>query len=61
MDTVKKGFKSRTVWTIVLMFVIGGVDGISGFIPAQLMPYIQGVLALLAMHFKINPSQDYDN
>ncbi len=57
---ILKIIKSRTNWTIVAMFVIGGVEAISGLIPGALLPYVQGVLGLLAMYFKINPSQDYN-
>ena len=31
-------FKSRTVWTIVVLFLINGVGAIHAHIPANLMP-----------------------
>lgn len=59
MKTLLKLLKSRTVWTLVFMFIIGGVDAISGVIPEPLKTLILGLLALLAGYFKISPSQKY--
>jgi hypothetical protein len=59
MNTILKALKSRTVWTVVAMFVIGGVEAISSTIPASSMVYVQGVLSLVAIYFKLNPSQKY--
>ena len=52
--------KSRTVWTIVLMFIVGGVNAVSSSIPASAMPFVQGLLGLTAIYFKVNPSQNYE-
>ena len=54
-----KALKSRTVWTVVAMFITGGVGAITSLIPAGDMVYVQGVLGLLAVYFKLNPSQTY--
>lgn len=51
--------KSRTVWTVVAMFVTGGVGAVSSLIPAGAMVYVQGILGLMAVYFKLNPSQTY--
>lgn len=59
MNTIITALKSRTVWTIVAMFVIGGVNAVSALIPAGGLVYVQGVLGLLAIYFKLNPSQAY--
>jgi len=56
---VKKLLKSRTVWTIVAMFVIGGFEGVRDVIPAVYQVYLYGGLGLLATYFKLNPSQKY--
>lgn len=47
-----KFLKSRTVWTVVLMFLVGGVSGIKDVIPADFMPYINGLLAIAAIYFR---------
>jgi len=41
------------------MFIIGGVQALEGILPSDLMVLLQGLLSLLAMHFKLNPSQEY--
>lgn len=59
METLFKILKSRTTWTLVVMFLIGGVDAIATFIPEGVKTSLMGVLSLLALYFKINPSQKY--
>lgn len=59
MNKFEQILKSRTCWTIVALFFIGGVQNISGFLPESIMPIIQSILGLLAIYFKITPSQEY--
>lgn len=59
MNTIMTMLKSRTVWAVAAMFVTGGVGAISSLIPAADMVYVQGVLGLMAVYFKLNPSQKY--
>jgi hypothetical protein len=59
MEILPKILKSRTVWTIVIMFILGGVQAIQGSLEPQLFLFIQGALTLLAGYFKVNPSQSY--
>jgi hypothetical protein len=47
--------KSRTVWTIVVLFIINGVTGIQDSIPANIMDILNPILGLLAIYFRINP------
>ena len=54
-----KLLKSRTAWTILAMFLVGGIEAVSGFIPAGWTPLVQGVLGIAALYFKASPSQDY--
>ena len=56
---LQKLLRSRTFWTIAVMFLVGGVEGIAQFIPDSFEPVILGGLGLLATYFKLNPSQDY--
>ena len=56
---MKKIFTSRTNWTIAIMFIVGGVEAISTFIPDGALTLILGILGTLAMVFKMNPSQTY--
>ena len=55
MEKIITALKSRTVWTIIVLFLISGVQGVSSFIPANLLEPIQGLLALLAVYFRVNP------
>ena len=47
-----KWFKSRTFWMIAGMFVINGIGGIKDQIPAEFLPYVNGLLAIAAMYFR---------
>lgn len=59
MDKFQLALRSRTVQTIVVLFIIGGFQNITGYIPESLMPIISSVLGLLAIYFKVSPSQEY--
>lgn len=56
---MKKLFFSRTNWTIFIIFLVNGVTAIHGFIPAHWLPVVDGALGILAIYFKMNPSQNY--
>lgn len=51
--------KSRTVWTVFAMFLIGGVQAVSAFIPVPFQSFVEGILGLAAVYFHVNPSQNY--
>ncbi len=59
MDKVKKVLRSRQFWTGVAIFVINGVDGIREIIPVEIIPYVNGVLGMLAVYFRISPRQKF--
>ena len=50
--------KSRTVWTIILLFIINGVSGIRDLIPAGILPIIDALLSILAIYFRIAPKAE---
>ena len=50
--------KSRTVWTIVILFVINGVEGVRGSIPANALPIIDAILSVLAIYFRVAPKAE---
>lgn len=56
---MKKLLKSRTVWTIVIMFLIAGIDGIKDMMNPALFDFLMAGLGVVAVYFKINPSQSY--
>ena len=56
-EKILKALKSRTVWVIVLMFLINGISGIREFVPVSILPYLDAVLGLLGVYFRLNPKQ----
>jgi len=52
---IKKILSSRTVWVIIVLFIINGVTGIREFIPANLLPAIDAILGIAAIYFRITP------
>lgn len=59
MNTLYIALRSRTVWTVALMFVVGGTNAIVGLVPADITSWILGALGALAVYFKLSPSQKY--
>lgn len=55
MNTLFKAIQSRTVWTIALMFIIGGVQAVEGILPADAFIALNGALSILAAYFRLNP------
>jgi hypothetical protein len=51
--------KSRTIWTLVFMFVFNGFAAISGQLDPQVVTLINVLLTTLAGYFKLTPSQSY--
>ena len=60
MEYLGKVFRSRTVWTIVLMFIVGGFQAIEGTLNPQIFMFVQAGLSFLAVHFRMSPSQNYN-
>ena len=56
---LSKAFKSRTLWTVVALFIVAGFDGVRELIPEVYHVYVYGLLSLLATYFKLSPSQKY--
>lgn len=59
MNKLILALQSRTVWTVVGMFVIGGLNAIVPVIPGDLAGLLNALLAGLAIYFHVNPSQNY--
>lgn len=53
-------FLSRTFWTVVAMFVIGGLNAIISILPPDVQAAAMGILSALAVYFHVNPSQRYN-
>jgi hypothetical protein len=59
MNTIINALQSRTVWSVVALFIVSGTNGIMGLIPVDSLIYVQGFLSILVMYFKLNPSKTY--
>ena len=59
MKTLQTIIYSRTIWTLVVMFLLGGFQAITQYLPQDLYIFITGGLVLIAGYFKLNPSQKY--
>lgn len=53
-------FKSRTFWTVVAMFAVGGINAIVPVLPPTIQTVATGLLGILAVYFHTNPSQTYN-
>ena len=58
-QAVTQILKSRTTWTIFFMFILGGVQNVTAFMPTSLATMVNAVLMAVAIYFHINPSQNY--
>lgn len=56
---MQKAFSSRTVLTIFLMFIVGGLTAVVPVFPPAVGTILQGILGAFATYFKLNPSQTY--
>jgi len=59
MNKINKAIKSRTVWTIVALFLINGFNAISAELSPEVLAVVNPILGLLAIYFKVSPSQKY--
>lgn len=54
-NKIKLALRSRTVWSTIILFLISGFQGIKGAIPAEWFELIIAILAVLSIHFRVNP------
>lgn len=55
MKKILMALKSRTVWTVVVLFLVSGVQGIQDLLPASAVVPIQGLLTFLVAYFRVTP------
>jgi len=60
LEHALKVLKSRQFWAGVALFVINGFDAIRELLPADLVPYLNGILGMLAIYFRIQLKQSFD-
>lgn len=59
MNTILMAIKSRTNWTLAIMWLVNNQAQVQSFIPSEYHWAINGVLILLAGYFHMNPQQSY--
>jgi len=59
MNYLQRAITSKTIWLILLIFIVGGVQAIQEFLNPQVFVFLTGALSLLTAYFKLNPSQEY--
>jgi len=59
MKSIIRLVSSRANWSIAAMFIIGGIEAVTGFIPGGMLPVVEMFLGILAIYFVRNPSQKY--
>ena len=57
MQKIIGAIKSRTVWTIVGLVLLNGVPSVTNLLPTGWLPYMNDLLGLLAIYFRVNPRQ----
>lgn len=55
MQKIYMMFRSRTVWTIIAMFAIGGLNAVDAYVPTTAKPFIEALLGIAAIYFRVNP------
>jgi len=53
-EKIITALKSRTVWTIVVLFIMNGITGIDDFTPESFDNIANPILSLLAIYFRVN-------
>lgn len=60
LEKILKLLKSRQFWTIVLLFIVNGIEGVKEFMPANALPIINSILGLLSVYFRVSPKQNFE-
>ena len=55
LNLIIKWSKSRTVWTVVVLFLLGGIKQMSDFLPNDVYTLLQGILTAMVIYFRANP------
>ena len=57
MNYLLKLLKSRTVLTFLALFLFHGLQGTQDLIPVAYVPFVDAVLTLLGIYFRVNTVQ----
>ncbi len=53
--TLTNIYKSRTVWTFVVLFIVNGITGVRELLPGFWLPLVDVVLTLAGIYFRAKP------
>lgn len=59
MNVILSWFESRTVWVVILIFVVNGIAGIRELLPGLWLPIVDALLSLAAIYFRVKPKQQF--
>ena len=59
LSKIVSALKSRTVKTILVIFLLNGVSSIQTYIPAEWLPLVNGILSILAIYFRVDQKRDF--
>ena len=54
MTNTYSWYKSGAVWSFIIMFIVGGVQAVSGSINPSLLTFIMAVLGLAGAYFHVS-------
>ena len=52
-------FKSRTVWSVIILFAMNGFDSVKQFITPEWIQFINALLGLAIVYFRVYPKQEF--
>ena len=58
MNNIYSWYKSGAVWTVVLMFLVGGFQNITSFLPAGGEQVVLLILGIVASYLHVNLAQN---
>lgn len=56
-DSFLKALKSRTVWTVVVLFIFSGLEGVRETVGADWARLVDGLLSFMAIYFRVNAKE----
>ena len=60
MEKILNIFKSRTTWTLIALFVVNGISGIHDLIPPSVLPFVDAILTMAGIYFRVVPKQNFN-
>lgn len=55
MEKIIKLAKSRTFWTLIILFLLNGIEGVRESIPQEAYLPLNAILTAIGAYFRANP------